>query len=208
MDISVAKDDKVRKSPQFHKIIELLNKLEQGGILGRLSGNCVTASDMIQTMLAQVGIESEVIECQACIYRQGEAVEFFFLGYDDTAFAGQVDTHLVVVTKTQVPILIDVSISHLLPYEHPFIVEGVAESKDPTTISEFEYPNFKLTYQKKKNIRVPHLHQKTLLSRFADETKTKAMLKKLGWVVWAGIALGLLNLILNVSLVSIKLLIG
>jgi hypothetical protein len=208
MDISVAKDDKVRKSPQFHKIIELLNKLEQGGILGRLSGNCVTASDMVQTMLAQVGIESEVVECQACIYRQGEAVEFFFIGYDDTAFAGQVDTHLIVVTKTQLPVLIDVSIGHLLPNEHPYIVEAVQNTTDPNTISEYEYSNFKITYQKKKNIRVPHLHQKTLLSRFADETKTKAMLKKLGWVVWAGIALGLLNFALNITLVSIKLLIG
>lgn len=208
MDITVTSNEKLKKAPQFHKVVELLDKLDKGAILGRLSGNCIASCDMVQTMLSQSGIECEIVECQACIHREGETLEFFFVGYDDTAFAGQVDTHLVVVTKTKIPMLIDVSISHLLPYDHPYIVEELKEYADGNIIGDYTYSNFKLTYQKKKVIRIPNIHQKTLLGRITEEMKFRNLVHKLVWIVWLGLSLSAVNFILNMTLLSVKLIKG
>ena len=204
MNITITSNEKLKKLPEFHKIIELLTKLEDGGILGRLGGNCITAADMVQTMLSQVGIQSEIVECQLCIYRRGEAVEFFFVGYDNTAFNGQVDTHMVVVTKTPIPVLIDLSVSHLMPSDRPFVVDSVSTS-DPSIVTEHDYGNVKLTYQTKKQIKVPHLHQKTLLTRFTEELELKKTLFSLKNFVWIGVGLGLFNLLMNSILLILKL---
>lgn len=199
-----SKDARLAKLPQFHKIVDILFKLHRQGILNDLRGNCITAGDMIQTALAHIGIESEIVEVQACVYLKGEKTEFFFIGYDGNEFPNQVDTHAIVVTKnTPYPILIDTSISFLLPQHHPYIVE-IAESKDVTNIAEFDFGEFKITYQPKKNVKVPLIHTKTLADRIAEEQKTRATLKKLSTFVWIVMGISVFNLVLNFSQIILR----
>jgi len=205
MDINVTTDETLKKLPYFHKVVQLLDKLESSGLLGRMSGNCISASDIVQTMLTQSGIECEIIECQACIHRQNEHMEFFFLGYDNNSFPGEVDTHLVVVTKTEVPILIDISISHLLPLSHPYVVEKVSQYNDPLTFCEVSFDNVKISYQKKKTIKVPSLHQKSLIARIKDELLVKEKLNKAWLVIVLTLALSVINFAANTILIVLKL---
>jgi len=204
MDINVTNDTVLKKLPQFHKIVELLNRLEQNGILSRLSGNCISASEMIQTMLSQSGIECEIIECQASVYRMNDPVEFFFVGYDNTSFPGQIDTHMVVVTKTEIPVIIDVSIANLLPDSHPYIIDRLNGSV-PGELACIKFDNVTVTYQKKKVIRVPQLHQKTIIERISEERKTKDLISKIRIFAMIAVALGLINFTFNSILLSIKM---
>jgi hypothetical protein len=204
MDFNITTDESLKKLPYFHKTVELLNRLEDNGILSRLSGNCISACEMIQTMLTQSGIECEIIECQVSVFKMNDSVEFYFVGYDNTAFPGQIDTHTVVLTKTEVPFIIDVSISNLLPTNHPYIIER-ANGSNLLEISNVKFDNVTVTYQRKKNIKIPHLHQKTIIERISEERKTKDLISKIRIFAMIAVALGLINFAFNTILLSIKM---
>ena len=63
-----------------------------------------------------------------------------------------------------------------------------------------------LTYQYKKNLKLPHIHQKNLLARILEEQTAKDTMRWLKWGVIAGLALSLINFVLNGVLVALKML--
>jgi hypothetical protein len=100
-------------------------------------------------MLTQQGIENQIIECQVSIcWTENGIPNFQFVGFDNQAFPGQVDTHTIIITKTEVPLLIDLSISHHLPSNHPFVIEKL-NSNVEKTLAEFKFENYVLTHQKR-----------------------------------------------------------
>lgn len=202
--ITYTSDKVLIKSPIYYKVVELLGKLQASEVLQRMAGNCITASDMIQTMLTQSGIECETVEVQTCINRTGEQMDFYFVGYDGTNYPGQIDTHMVVITRTDPSIIIDVSISHLLPEEHPYIVERVTNNS-LDNIGDYEFDNVKVSYQRKKIIRVPSLHQKTMLERIKAEHETEKTIKMLKWLVVGALVFGGVNFIFNSVLILLRL---
>jgi hypothetical protein len=201
-DITISNDKDIIEHPQYKIIVDILTKLSASGIIWNLHGNCFAASDMLSAMLIQSGVECTMVECQASIRIQQEDGTSFFnlVGYDNFSFNGQVDTHVVVVTKTEIPILIDLGISQYLSQDHPFIVEKV-DNKDPDVLGNYIFDNYNIIYQTKRNIRFPSLHQKTFLERVNAEVQASGKIKTMTLLVYFVSAFTLFNFIANMAII-------
>lgn len=199
-------DHLLLKTPQYHKIKDMLQRLEKADNMVAFSGNCIAAADVIQHLLTRIGIESEIVECQAALIRDdGKTKDYLFVGYDNASYKGQIDTHVVVVTKDdQQPLLINISLGHILPKNRPYVVERI-NSTEPGKIAEFNIENINITYFEKKNLKLPSIHQKTLLQRMVDSQNSEKSLKLLRILVTCAVTLGLVNFMLNVILIAMDL---
>ena len=192
--INLTSDDELVKTPFYQKIANIITQLYSSGVLFRIQKNCISGSEIIQKSLEAVGIKSRSIECTVTLINQNQ--EFAFVGFDDVSFEGEIDTHVVVVTNTIPQILIDTSIARYLPDNHPVVIEAI-NSTDPDVISEFNIQGVKITYNIKKNIKLPHLHQQTLIERYNYEKTTSRNIKILKYIIFSAIFLGCLNLFFN-----------
>lgn len=199
-------DSAILKTPQYHKIKSIVDKLKNTNRLMNFAGNCVSTADIMQHLISHVGIPCKIIECQACLIRNdGQTQDYMFVGYDDRQYPGQIDTHVVVITTDDSPLLIDMSLAHLLPKDRPYIVERVRKNDDPNVISEFNLENITITYTEKKMIKLPSIHQKNLLDRIMNDQKMNSTIKTLRAFVMCAVALGLVNFTLNILLIVLRL---
>lgn len=205
ISINLTNDIELEKLPYYKNIFDVVERLNKSNVLHNLHGNCVAAADIVTAMLLQSGIESIITECQVSICVKEKDKKYYNLvGYDSFSFSGQVDTHVVVITKTEVPILIDLSISEHLPENHPFVVERL-NSSDPNLLASYELDNCHIVYQNKRNIRLPSLHQKTIIQRIAEDEKSKKKIKNITTIVFALLGFTLLNFAANTLIVLLKL---
>ena len=196
----------IKNMPEKDKIVQMLERLSASGIVDRFKGNCISASDIIQNMLSFYGVNSKIIECQVFVVKDNNEIkDFRFIGFNDIGFSqNTVDTHVVVVTETNPPVLIDGSLGHLLPNNEHLMLREL-DSKDPTCIGTFNIGDVTLTYQNKKNLKLPNLHQKTLVERLKSDG---AVATKITFLTRAVIALGafsLVNFTLNCIQIFLKL---
>jgi hypothetical protein len=201
-------DHVLMKDPHFFKIQELLRKLSQSDVLRNMKGNCVSACDTMQHLLLQVGIDSVIVECQLVITRDGtnQANDLLFIGYDDRNYAGEVDTHVILITKSKVPLIIDLSLSHVLPADHSYVIERLNDKNKELGV--YTIGNLTLSYTNKPNIRLHNVHQKNLLSKFLeDERRDKkiSFIERLAY--WALVLTGV-NVVLNSIILLHKLFLG
>lgn len=195
-------NDPLLKRPEYFKILEVLQSLERNQLLKTFHGNCIAATEIIQSMLSQVGIQSRVVEVQLLITRKASPEEFLFIGFDGTDFPGQIDTHMVLITETPQPIIIDVSIAHVLPSDKCYLVECV--NSTPNSLSEHQIENLSLVYQEKRNIRFPNIHQKTLINRIIDDQKVRSDLDKFHLLLIVSLSISGVNFVLNAILILLK----
>jgi hypothetical protein len=201
-------DHVLMKDPHFFKIQELLRKLGQSDVLKNMKGNCVSACDTMQHLLLQVGIDSVIVECQLVITRDGtnQANDLLFIGYDDRNYAGEVDTHVILITKSKVPLIIDLSLSHVLPADHSYVIERLNDKNKELGV--YTIGNLTLSYTNKPNIRLHNVHQKNLLSKFLeDERRDKkiSFIERLAY--WALVLTGI-NVVLNSIILLHRLFLG
>jgi hypothetical protein len=190
----------------YTQIKNLIEQLRPQQILTRFRGNCVAATDLIQNLLHQHGIESRIIEVQLTstkFYSDGNT-EFLFVGYDNLNYPGQIDTHLVVITNTTIPLLIDCSIGHLLDGTELDYILLPTNSTDQF-FADYKINDIQITYQIKKNIRLPALHQRTLVERMAEESKIKDSIYWLKWMAVVGIGMSIFNMFANILLIILKM---
>ena len=169
MNQELTLDSLVLKDPQFFKIKALIKKLSESRMLDNMAGNCISACETMQQLLFQMGIDSTIIECQLMITRDGseQVNDILFIGYDDQKFKGEVDTHVVLLTKGKVPLIIDLSLGHVLPVDHQFLIERLNNKNEELGI--YTIGNLTLSYTNKKNIKLHTIHQKNLLGKYLDE---------------------------------------
>jgi hypothetical protein len=202
IDITLSQDENLQSLREYQIIKKHLQNYDAQSLL-RMAGNCIAACDIITILLHQDGIESAIIECQTIVkFFDGKKENYNFIGFDGIASVNNIDTHVVVVTKSKRPILIDISLSHLLPYDHPFIVELVQEKND--LLGDYTIGNHTLTYQLKKTIKLPLLHQKTILEKMKNDIGINSKIKYLGYFVSVVLTISVMNLILNVSLLYLN----
>ena len=202
-------DPELENYPEYKKVLAVIEMLSNANMLRTFNGSCIAASDIIVTALAQVGIESVPVECQMVFSLPGpdpEQRKFMFVGYDSITFPGEVDTHVVVVTKTRIPMIIDASIGHLLPNNFPVIVGRIDKDTPQDKIAELNIKGAEFNYMQKKNLRLPTLHQKTLLDRLREEYKIKNSIQLLKKIVLAIALIGTVNFVLNTTLITLKIL--
>lgn len=199
-------DKELIKCKNYVIIQDVLNTLTKSEGMHSFFGNCVASADILQTMLARSGISSKILECQVSIVSSDAdgGKNFLFVGYDNYSYPGQIDTHTVVITEEEHPILIDLSLGHVLPQNKPIIIERV-NGIEPGVIADYTINNTRVTYSEKKNLRLAQIHQKNLLQRLVTEQNTQKTLKFLKTLIICAISLGLVNFVLNLTIIILRL---
>lgn len=205
MNTELTTDKQLLNSEQYQKIKDVIGSLARSEGLQSFFGNCVASADIIQTMLSRSGIASKILECQVCVVKSENGMKnFLFVGYDNYSYPGQIDTHTVVITEDENPIMIDVSLGHVLPTNHQIIVEK-ANGLEPGVIADFTIGNTRVTYSEKKNLRLAQVHQKNLLQRMIAEQNTEKTLKVLRTLILVAVTMGLINFTMNILLIILRL---
>lgn len=196
--------DKIKNKIELEKVKQALDRLCQSeDVVYRLHGNCIGASDIVQNLLSFYGIESRVVECQLFAIKENKDMkEFCFVGFNSIGLnPANVDTHVVVITETEEPLLIDASIGHLLSEKEKILVKKLQPQLNDV-FGKYIIDDISFTYSIKKNIKLPALHQKTLLDRINEDRVIK---EKVNFITKAVIILASISVI-NFSLNSILIL--
>jgi hypothetical protein len=203
----------LEQDAEYLKIVSVIEKLDVSGLLDRLPGNCIAACDLLQNFLYQVGIQSKIVEVQLSMSNNNpekfNKPDIMFVGFDGLAPSGQIDTHVIIITETKIPFLIDVSIRNWLPEPKKYIFEPLNYVKNSIhIISEYDYDGFYVVYQNKKVSRYPILHQKNVIERMLEDQKNKRNFKIVSFVAIVSLIVTLINMILNSGLLYLKFMLG
>lgn len=207
ISFNLSDNTKILALPEYKKIVNIINNLLETGTVQKLQGNCISAAELVCSLLDGVGISSKIIECQCAITRKkNEKVDLFFIGFDNVGFKGELDTHLVVVTETEVPILIDISIGNFLPSNNPVVIDECFITKPNASLfADISFENYNLKYSLKKTVKIPGLHQKNIFERMEFEKSMERSIKFLKIACITAISLSAINFLLNWILVILKL---
>ena len=178
----------------YQNIKKILIDFYKRGMLSRFSGECIAAADILQHSLSANGIHSRIIECQLSIVNNDSknGLVWYFIGFDNNLATHGIDTHAVVVTETEPPYMIDLSIGNTIGGERPWVVEKLS-SDDNLILGKYEIDEFTCVYHPKINPRLVGLHQKTLLDRLKTDRKVEKNLKLLRIMVYFLIAIATIN---------------
>lgn len=201
--------DSINTLHEYRVVNIVLTALDGNGLLERLAGNCITAADIIQSLLDAEGVKSRIVECNLVITQHTEGLtNLALIGYNSVngivPAKSQIDTHAVVLVDCKIPFIVDASIGHNVG-NPKFVVLAQLSNRDPDVIAELQYGDVNFVYRVKKNIRLTTLHQKTLLERIKTEEATRTKVDLVDYLVRIAIGLGLINVIINTALLWFKI---
>lgn len=182
---------KEEQSEEVRKVRDVVNNLVATGVSKMGEGYCISVSDILFNMLTHKGIKCHLFEVQLSIVNKTDGTSYM-VGYNTTYTQNshtQVQTHVVVITDTDIPMLIDLSIAHRLPNGMQALILK-AETLGSKVIADFIYSDWGFIYQEKKHgIGIPHLHQISILDRIATDQKIFRTLEGLKRLNYLGIIL-------------------
>jgi len=170
------KNHPVNETEYFKIIRGLVEGLHKSGMLEAGSGYCLSMSDIVLKLLHKEGIKSRLIECNLMVTLK-DPPGMYLMGYP--GFSGNnydsekmMQTHIVCVTETEIPILIDLSISHI-DKKIDYICAPILNNFDHTNLAEYDFETSTWTYTEKRDtdIELPKLHQKSILDRIRTDQK-------------------------------------
>jgi hypothetical protein len=207
LNFTITENEKLLTLSEYKKIATVVNNLIETGTVQKLQGNCISAAELVASLLDSIGISSRIVECQCAITKnQNQKMELYFIGFDNVGFKGELDTHLVVITETEIPILIDLSIGNFLPSDRPVLIEECQPINTSSALfADIDFENYNLKYSFKKTIKIPSLHQKNIFERIEFEKNIHVSLKFLKIACITAIGLSAFNFFLNWILVILKL---
>jgi hypothetical protein len=189
-----------------YKIIERsINRIIDSGAIHLSARNCISASDMMYISLLHQGIKAHLVECQLTVtYPNQEATQVAYIGFDKkNNQPGEIDTHVVCVTDTDPPMLIDTSISYVLPTGTMAVIASL-ENGPNGIISTSITDTVGLTYQAKLIQKIPMAHQTSIIDRIATDRIVRKDIEYLKTLNYIGIFLSLFALI-NVLLKAFEI---
>jgi hypothetical protein len=184
-------DLELREDPSYKRVIEIVKELWDTDVIARAAGYCFSISDMVSTLMRHSGIESEIVECQLMVKRVDPPV-MIALGYDHRRDSPQqITTHVVVITKTEIPMIIDLSIGNLQPDQVRLIVER-ANGKNGT-IATLDLGKTTWIYTAKKDQKFPHFYQQSIVDRIQTDQRVKREINWLKILIIVAISISSLN---------------
>lgn len=194
-------DDEILDKPYFELVCNVVNTLIENGVVDKGAGHCVSMSTMLSTLLLQNGLKNNLVECQLVLTnKKNNALKF--VGYDSTKNSkSSIDTHVVVVTQTQIPLLIDLSISHYLPDGLKAVISKTDFNPTNNILANVKNDSAWLTYEQKSKYNLPALHQNSILDRIETDIYFQKQINFLKYLNYVGIGLGLFS-ILNSLLIT------
>ncbi len=204
-NLPLKSSDEVFNSPEASKIFEVINSLYESGVAVNFAHNCIAACDILQAALHNIGIKSKIVEVHLNAFRNDSAGnnDYLYIGYDSVTFPGEVDTHVVVITDTKEPILIDLSLGHVLPSDKNRIM--VKCNPNDKYLASLDVGNLKLSYFVKTSIKLPALHQKNVVERLIEDRKTRDTLEQLKIFIYFLMTISIVNFTLNGILIVLKM---
>lgn len=171
-------------SREYQIIRSSIEDLDRGGIIQRSAGYCFSISDVIYQLLTRQGIDCELVECRLTMISR-DPPSLRLIGHDQSGPDHELQTHIVCVAKCHYPVVIDLAVVHLHPYQR-FIAEPVILPPKPGVIAEFEFAHSTWLYQEKPQTQAPQIANKNIIDRMITERRIKAELK---WLKLAVIVL-------------------
>jgi hypothetical protein len=186
-------DEKIKTTIEYKHIISIIEKMKVSGALWLGRGQCISMSEMIRMALESVNIKSRLVECQLTIVNNNltpPAIDH--IGFDEIRNPGEIDTHVVVVTETTPPMLIDGSISHRLPENYNVVVDSI-DKLDNNIICRSSMNNITLVYQQKKSQKISWEVQNSIIDRIETDKKIFNSLKYLKTFLVVALVVSTLN---------------
>jgi len=205
-------DKELAETPDYKTVQRVILDLYYGGIIQKGGGYCISMSDMIRTLLLQNGIDASLLECKLTIIKTNPP-GLSLIGHHGLRKSNDfsdIDTHIVCVTNTTIPMLIDLSIHDFQP-GIPFICERIngVNIKDETdqssdVISKYEFGNNSTwIYQTREVQRIPRQHQIGIIDRFKTDARVFDDIKWLKILSYLGVAFAVVNFVINVTILNI-----
>lgn len=179
----ITNDQKLVSDPEYQKIISIVHNLWNSGMIQRGSGHCYSMSDIVSKLLNHNGIESYLEECSLMVLKKNPP-ELHLVGYSDCDIDDpikEIRTHVVCITKTKYPILIDLSIAHFID-DIPYICEEI-NSQNSNELSKYEFENSYFNYSKKIESQIPYLHQQSIIDRINTDKKIFSSISKINKII-------------------------
>lgn len=192
------KDQELFNSPDYQTILAVIKELWDGGVIHRGAGFCYSMADLTKILLAQKGIKSRMVECKVTVMST-EQPSLILIGHDGLLYQGnskdpsQMDTHVILITDTAIPMVIDTSIAHIRA-DIPYIVER-AVSTSSEVIATVGFGTSTWTYYCKESVSVPKIHQQNILERIKTDQEVKNNLKWLKILIVVALTVSSLNFI-------------
>ena len=167
-------DTEISQTKEYQEIISVVEELHKFGVLQRTSGNCVAISDIISKLLKSRNIESKLVECSLLVVnKSSNAINF--VGYEENqAPSSQISSHVVCVTKTKIPILIDLSVP-FISANKPYIIERVNGTGQ--NFAEYKFEDTEWYYSQKSYSHLPNLHQQSIVDRIETDLKIESRIQ-------------------------------
>ena len=195
-------DKKYTEDPEFRKIITILEDIKPTGLFNHSTGHCFAMSDICCNLLYQHGIKSKLVECSLTIIGTNPPI-FHLVGHSGIIprkEESEVQTHVVCITDTKYPVLLDLSIKS--PYQNiPYICLPLEMSlvnkedgeKNNNIILRYKFDdNLQFTYTKKSPC-LPQIYEQDYLSRINSERKIKKTINYLKTAVTLLIIISTMN---------------
>lgn len=198
----ISKDADLTNKKFYYEIIKVVKLWYESGVIDRGAGSCLGMSDMVQKVLRTKGIKSKLVECELIITTT-DPPSMSLIGQPfniETARPNADDilnSHVVCITETEPPLLIDTSISHYKEItETPFIIEKLEnEDSDPSIIAKLKVNGSTLLYTPSLFQNIPVLYQQSMVDRLKTDKKVDNSIKKINIMLMALFILMGINLI-------------
>ena len=189
----ITTNDHLKKSKDYETVARIVYKLIEGGVTFAAKGYCISMSDIVYTLLKQNNIPCKIIECHLVISNKIDS-KLYTVGFDNLKEdPSKADTHVVVVTETEIPMIIDISIAHLLPNNIQGVVDLLVDDDHDGIFANISTDLVALTYQKKKEYSIPMLHQRSIVDRIQTDVNIFKTLKILKFMIVIAITVSILN---------------
>ena len=193
----ITTSDVLKEDAEYKKVKDVVERLIVSGISRMGEGYCISVSDILFNFLTQAGIKCHLMEVQL------SAVDHvnnhtYMVGFNTSTQENShlnIQTHVVVVTDTTIPMIIDMSIAHRLPQGYQAIIDKATNEGDKV-VCKIEAHGWSFIYQEKKTlIGVPMLHQISILERINTDRKIFGEMKALKTLNYVGIVLSVFAVI-------------
>jgi len=153
-------------------ILEVINDMMLSGTIESGVGYCLAMSDLLQKLLQCNNIESELVECSLAIIDSNfSPPNLTMIGYENKTKIekNKMQNHVVLVTKTKTPLLIDLSVFDIVK-NVPYAIGIVKENKS-IQLASLVINNAVFKYSKKPTSSIPYLHQQSITNRIELDNK-------------------------------------
>lgn len=193
----ITTDEELRADKEYREVFKIIENLWNLGMIQRGAGFCLSVSDTLQKILKANGIDSKLIECELIITTNNPpTLNMVGQDYNEVVSDAQINCHVVCVTNTKIPMLVDISVAD---YGEkltgiPFVCERLV-SNDNADLCEAKYGNCSYFYNKKPTPILPDIHQKSILDRIKTDKKIFSDLSRLYMLLYILMGISSINFI-------------